>query len=163
MSTYPATLERVINGSTIELNITIGGSQVVKRVVRLKEIKTGNIQKTYHLSFTGGERQVAELEVKRWFYELDNTFKVTFTTIDICGRILGEIVEDVTGDNLNDYLKSIGLEDERWGEVYQEDLKDDWFAGETVTIPDGDELPIFHIWGKPVFLGMESTNLKWIE
>lgn len=163
MTTYPATLERVINGSTIELNIDIGLGQIVKRIIRLKKITTGNIQKVYHTSIPGTGRKVVELEIKKWFSELENTFKVTFNTIDICGRALAEITEDVTGDNLNDYLISIYLADPRWGEVYQEELKADWFAGETVTIPDGDELPIFHIWGKPVFIGMKSMNLKWID
>jgi hypothetical protein len=159
MVDYAVTLIRVVNGCTIDLNVNIGGGQIVENRVRLKEIRTGNIQKIYHKSFEGGKRTVGGFEVDKWFYNRTENLTLSVDTVDICGRMLGVITGDISGDNLNEHLKSLGYRDDRWGEVEQDELKDDWFAGETVTIPDGDELPVFHNWGKLTFLGYTSLML----
>jgi len=163
MTQYTATLSRIINGCTIELNVQINPSQNIKRIIRLKGVISANVQKVYHSSFIGGSRLVEKFNVNKWFNEKGNNVIVEFYDIDICGRWLGEIWEDLLDPSLNDYLIDLFYYDRRWDIEEQENLKNDWFSGEVVTIPDGDKLPIFHIWGKSVFIGMESMNLELLE
>lgn len=160
MVAYPFELERVVNGCTIDLNVNIGDSQIILQRVRLKEIVSGNLQKIYNTSFKGGERTVQSLAVEKWFYERTEELILYVDTVDICGRWLGVITGVVSGDNLNEDLKALGYRDDRWGEVLQEELKNDWFEGEQITIPDGDELPIYYNWGKLTFLGYTSLMMN---
>lgn len=160
MVSYPAILNRVVNGCTIDMDVYINPEQTETQRIRLSEIHTANTQKIYHLSFTGAERILAELEVKKWFSERTQTLTVNYITIDLCGRWLSDIVEEITLDSLVDHMKSLNYTDDNWSEVKQEELKDDWFDGELVQIPDGDYLPIFQNWGKQSFAGYNSINFK---
>lgn len=163
MTSYKCSLERVINGCTVEMNVVINAEQTEKHIIRLKGVSSGNLQKTFHLSFRGGERTVQELRVKEWFYERTEELTVEFDIIDICGRWLGVITGDISGDNLNDDLIDLGYKNDEWDKDYQEELIDDWYSGEEVTIPEGDKLPIFHIWGKLNFVGPYSNQLRRLE
>ena len=131
--------------------------------MRLSGIKTGKLNKIFHQSFKGGAHFVAKMEITKWLYERSPVLTVEVELIGICGRWLG-IIKSVGDDtSLNDFLKNKYYKDVRWSKEEQEDLINDWFAGEEVTIPDGDKLPIFHAWGKPIFLGPESINLNWLR
>lgn len=163
MEVYNATLNRVIDGDCIDLNVDIGDSQIEVKRIRLQGVKTGKLNKVFHKSFKGGAHYIAMLEIKKWFYEKSPNLTVETETKEICGRWLGVIKAEGEATSLNDYLINKGYSDTRWGKDNQEELIDDWFAGEEVTVPDGDTLPIFHAWGKPVFLGPESINLKWLQ
>lgn len=158
---YNATLNRVINGSTIDMNVELNPGEYNVIRIRLAEIRTGNTQKLYHLSFEGSYRIMAELAIKQWFYERSSLFYVNYYTIDICGRWLSDIIEVSSSDSLINYMKSLNYTDDRWSELSQDDLKNEWFGGEVVTVPDGDELPLFQPWGKLSFLGYKSRMLNW--
>ena len=154
MTIYSATLNSFIDGDNIYLNVDIGGGQIVVKNIRLRGIWTENINKQYLKNFRGAKGITALLEIKKWIYENSTDLEVIDPIIDICGRWLVELKASGNSESLNDYMINKYYKNADWNNEKQEELKDDWFAGEQVTVPEGDELPIFHNWGKNVFIGL---------
>jgi len=153
---YTATLNKVIDGTTIDMDVDIGDSQIEKKRIRIVGIQAYNIFKKFRTSFDGASGVFAMLEVSKWFYENGSDYKVFFDTIDICGRWLGDIKNQAETESLRDTMLSLYYKNIKWSVSEQEILKQEWFDGEVVTIPGGDVLPIFHNWGKSCLLGYNS-------
>ena len=158
MFEYPATLDRVLDGETIQLNVNIGGGQIVSQRIRLKGVQTQNISKQYHTSFKGASGVFAKLKVIEWFYNRSPVLTVQEFEKDICGRILGVVFSSDDEVSLNVYMIESFYYSADWEIEKQQELKTAWFAGESVTVPQGDLLPIFHAWGKNIFLGFQSLQ-----
>lgn len=159
MEEYTATLNRVLDGETIDLNVDLGDSQIEVKRIRLKGIQTENMFKQYRTGLKGADGVFAKLKVDEWFYIRSENLTLQADIIEICGRWLGTIFAEDDETSLNQYLIDNYYRNDDWLIDNQENLKDDWFAGESVRVPQGDLLPIFHIWGKPVFKGFRSNCL----
>lgn len=163
MTIYSGELLRVVNASSFIIRVILEDEVTEDIRFKLLDATSEDFQNKFRSSFKGGRGLNLKFLVKKWFFE--RSFAVTIEVVgkDIVGRWLGTLNEIVTGQSLNEYLESVFLKDTRWSSANQEVLKSDWFAGEEVRVPDGAVLPIFHIWGKPVTLGMQSTQLGWLR
>jgi endonuclease YncB( thermonuclease family) len=156
MFEYPATLLKVLDGETVDLNVEISAGQIVPHRVRLKGVQTQNISKQYHTSFKGATGVFAKLKVIEWFYNRSLVLTVQEFEKDICGRILGVVFAAGDEISINVYMIENFYYSADWELANQQSLKAAWFAGEVVTVPQGDQLPIFHAWGKNIFIGFNS-------
>lgn len=162
MTIYSGILNRVIDGTTIELDLDIGNGQIQTRRIRIEGTQANNIFKNYRSGNVGASGVHAKLEVLKWFADNSSELSCDVLSIDICGRGLSIVTANGNPISLNDYLKAKIYKNHNWNEPEQDTLVDEWFDGEQVTIPGGDELPIFHIWGKPQLLGGKATQINII-
>lgn len=163
MTEYTGELIRVVNASSFIIRADLADSETIVVRFKLLDTTSEDFQSKKRTSYRGGRGLNYKYLAEKWFYERSKNVIINVSEKDIVGRWLGELNEISTGENLGEYLRSVFLKDPRWGSVNQGELKSDWFAGEIVTVPDGAELPVFHIWGKPIPLGMLSTQLGWLD
>jgi len=162
MQEYPATLNMVIDGSTVDLNVDIGGGQIEVQRVRIIGIQTENIMKRYRSSFKGSAGMVSMIIVREWFLIRSPVLTLKSEIIDICGRILGDIFALGDAVGISEYMKNNYSFAVDWEKPEQEELKEKWFDGELVRVPGGDLLPIFHNWGKNIYTGFRSVNFQGV-
>lgn len=160
MVIYTGTLDRVIDGTTLDIEINLGGGQTEINRIRLSGIQADNIFKKYRTGKEGGAGVFAKLELQKWLYENSPNLSIEYETTDICGRWLGIVTAEGNEESLNEYMKKKIYKNIDWNKEEQEALVNDWFEGEQITIPGGDELPIFHIWGKSQFLGPAAVQIN---
>jgi len=159
MQIYSGKLKRVIDGDTIEIDIDITETEKDKKRIRLKGIQNKNFNKIKHTKFDGAEGITAKYKVINWFAERSKNLIINVYNIDICGRWLSEVFAFGDSESINQFMLNNGKRSEYWEPEIQEEEKEEWFLGEVVIVPNGGELPEFHIWGKKTNKGGESNQL----
>ena len=160
MVIYSATLNNVTDGTTLDLNVDIGDSQIIVQRVRLLGIQAKNMFKRYRTGNPGSRGVFARFEVLRWFSDNSTVLSFEYETIEICGRWLGVLTSFGNPESLNVYMKKKVYKNTDWDKADQETLVDEWFDGQEVRVPGGDLLPVFHIWGKPQLIGGKATQIN---
>ena len=160
MTNYNAELIEVVDGSDTILKVEIEINVFEDVKFRLEGVQTPEIQKHYHTSLNGALGLQFKYTVAKWFSEHSENINIDLVGKDICGRWLGVLYAEGEAESLNTFLINLYANNNDWNIAKQEELKDDWFEGEEVTIPNRDKLPIFRNWGKPVFLGPVSVQFN---
>ena len=159
---YSATLNRVIDGSTFDLNVDLDDSEIEVARIRLSGMQSQNMFKQYRTGKKGADGVFAKFELLKWFADNNTDLTVEYETTDICGRWLAVVTASGNDESLNDFMIGKIYKNTAWGKTNQDIIVNDWFDGDVVTIPGGDELPIFQIWGKPQLIGGKATQLNVI-
>lgn len=162
MEVYNCTLHEVLDADTQRLNVDIGGSQTIVIKFRNIGVQAPLLNKRRQTTMKGAAAFVYKHEVLKWFNDRSSDLTIYVYGKDLCGRWIGSLFAFGDPVSLTDYLKERYLTDDNWTFEVQQDLIQDWFAGEEVTIPGRDRLPLFRIWGRPLFRGFRSTQFNRI-
>ncbi len=160
---YQATLIKVLDGDTVDLNVNLGLGFFVNARIRFLGVDAPEIFAVKHTSEEYANGHVAKMHVAEWFYNTEPPYYLQAEHKGIHGRWLGEIWAEIGEISLNDLMINEGYGNGNWSWFSQEPLIENWFDRNPVTAPGGQPLVAWYNWGRPVFIGCDSVLLSRIR
>lgn len=123
---YKVKLLKIIDGDTVDFYVNLGMGFFCNARIRLLGVDAPEIYKVSKDSEEYKLGKIAQLEVKKWFYNLEEIYIIRVEGRCLYGRWLAEVFKINDNESLNEYMKNKFYKTKYFKWEHQKPLKDNW-------------------------------------